>query len=258
MENIQLVLMYENTDYQTMNALSLELAGQLNILKRLLNKLEPLANMIGDNDIIDYLFEISMGIPQWEGWVGRVNSRIKELETSTMKRPTQPAQNNSKKPVKFTTSEFPKFDGISNYHNWWARWEHLASISGMDDDNLEVKIKESLVDEVEELIGKTIMATGSYKDVCKKLKSIYDKPVERMQETTKDFFSISLEDQTLREIRKFIEASKDILLRVEQNELNAESLMMNFIIMQIPQKLRDKMVPVLNRKCPSFKITEKN
>ena len=43
----------------------------------------------------------------------------------------------------------------------------------------------------------------------------------------------------------------------EQNEMNAESLMMNFIIMQIPQKLRDKMVPVMNRKCPSFRVTEK-
>ena len=57
-----------------------------------------------------------------------------------------------------------------------------AKISKLNEENLEVKLKDSLVDDAEVLMGKTLMSTGNYKQLCEKLDSVYNKPIQRVQE----------------------------------------------------------------------------
>ena len=160
------------------------------MIKEVRNKLEPLITQIEDTVMSEYLFDIDNEIPTWKRIENKLKYEIKlklrenreKLKDSrehgmaqTLHQIVNSNQNRYKhKPVNMGTSEFPKFDGKINFYHWWAKWSHLAKVSKLGEENLEVKLKESLVDEAEALMGKTLMATGSFTQICNKLQSIYD------------------------------------------------------------------------------------
>ena len=162
-----------------------------------------------------------------------------------------------KKAVKVSTSEFPKFDGIINYFDWWAKWTYLATASQLDEDNLTIKLKESLVDNAEEIIGSSLMSTGTFQEIKEKLESVYDQPILRMQQATKEFFNIKIEGDTVMDARKMMTEGSDALRRAMKAGLTLETLMSNLLLMKLPEKIREKMIVELNQTCPFYNITEK-
>ena len=245
-----------------LNGLKIELEGKLEIVKDLKDKLEPLVSHLENNEMADYLFVIIMEIPTWLGWINRTKVIIKEDEQSdiaqALKQIASAGNNRYKeKPVNMGTSEFPKFDGKINYYHWWARWSHLAKISKLNEENLEVKLKDSLVDDAEVLMGKTLMSTGNYKQLCEKLDSVYNKPIQRVQEISDDFFGTGNKKKTSTqyEARVLVTEVEDVLLRIDNEKLTTESLILNSILTKLPDVLKRNLQIELSRNTPDFHLT---
>ena len=258
------------------NELLAEFEGRLELIKEVRNKLEPLITQIEDTVMSEYLFDIDNEIPTWKRIENKLKYEIKlklrenreKLKDSrehgmaqALHQIANSNQNRYKhKPVNMGTSEFPKFDGKINFYHWWAKWSHLAKVSKLGEENLEVKLKESLVDEAEALMGKTLMATGSFTQICNKLQSIYDKPIQRVQEVAEDFFETynRKKSSSTTEHRKFIADIEDVLLRVSSEGLSAESLIMNMAVQKLPEHLKRSVQSELSRLQPNFHLTKEN
>ena len=83
---------------------------------------------------------------------------------------------NASKMIKTTPSAFPKFDGSSDFDIWVSNWEKLANGCQLSEDCLLIKLRESLIGRAAEYIGKTGMASLTYKEVWNKLNFRYAIP----------------------------------------------------------------------------------
>ena len=248
------------------STLMIEFEGRLELVKDIKNKMEPLVVQIEDSHMSEYLFYVDNEIPAWKALEDRLRKKMKENQEAREKGVAQKlheivTSNQDKykhKPVNMGTSEFPKFDGKIDYYHWWARWSHLAKVSKLNDENLEVKLRESLVEEAEDLMGKTLMATGSYVQLCSKLKAIYDKPIQRVQQVADDFFEKynRKKSNSTVEYRKYLAELEDILLRIHTEGLTAESLMLNMALQKLPDHLKRSVQTELSHAHPDFRLTQ--
>ena len=253
--NVREALNQTHLDYNLICSLTAELKGHLSLTKRLRDSAAPYINLCTSLDLAETLFEIELRIPEWEGCLSLATATIQKMERNSMQITSQNATR--KKAVKVSTSEFPKFDGIINYFDWWAKWTYLATASQLDEDNLTIKLKESLVDNAEEIIGSSLMSTGTFQEIKEKLESVYDQPILRMQQATKEFFNIKIEGDTVMDARKMMTEGSDALRRAMKAGLTLETLMSNLLLMKLPEKIREKMIVELNQTCPFYNITEK-
>ena len=138
------VLNKNNTGkYQKLAAIGTQLHGQLNLLKSTVKKLKSIPKIERFNNIPDFLFELELDITKWEAWEARLLARITEIKNEHKSYPSK-FHETKPKAVKFNNSNFPSFDGTTNYMDWWAKWEQLGRVSGYDDENLGIKSKEIL------------------------------------------------------------------------------------------------------------------
>ena len=248
------------------STLMIEFEGRLELVKDIKKKLEPLVLQIEDSHMSEYLFYVDNEIPAWKALEDRLRKKMKENQETQEKGVAQKlheivTSNQDKykhKPVNMGTSEFPKFDGKIDYYHWWARWSHLAKVSKLNDENLEVKLRESIVEEAEELMGKTLMATGTYVQLCSRLKAIYDKPIQRVQQIADDFFEKynRKKSNSTVEYRKYLAELEDILLRIHTEGLTAESLMLNMALQKLPDHLKRSVQTELSHSQPNFHLTQ--
>ena len=257
-QEIHTALRDENIDI--FYELLVEFEGRLDFIKEIRNRLEPLVMQMEDTTMSEYLFTIDNEIPTWKRMENRLKMKLRENKEKNKRHQivTSNQDRYKHKPVNMGTSEFPKFDGKINFYHWWAKWSHLAKVSRLNEENLEVKLRESLVDEAEALMGKTLMATGSYVQLCNKLNAIYDKPIQRVQEVADDFFEIFNRKKSTSTVehRKFIADVEDVLLRISTEGLSAESLMINMAIQKLPDHLKRNVQTELNHLQPDFHLTK--
>ena len=266
----EIIQAVQNNNIELLIGLEAEFEGILEMVKDTKNKLEPLISQLDDTVMSEYLFNVECAIPTWKNKELRLKLKIKEhkeriretKEDSVAQALKEIVTSNKDKykhrPVDMGTSEFPKFDGRINYYHWWAKWLHLAKVSKLNEDNLEVKLRESLVDQAEELMGKTLMATGSFQQLGDKLKAIYDKPIQRVQEVADDFFELHNRKKTSNtiEFRKYVADIEDVLLRVSKEGLTAESLALNIALQKLPDHLKRSVQTELSRTHPDFHLTK--
>ena len=129
------------------------------------------------------------------------------------------------------------FDGNGNYQDWWARWCQLGSASKLDKANLAIKLKESIVGMAEEIVGTSIMATGSYDQLLAKLTEVYCSPIDLRQVTALNFFNVNQDSESLLDVRRMVTRGQDALNRAYKAEMNIESLMANLLLANMPDYL---------------------
>ena len=254
-EEIQRVLSSKQYELSDICFRSTNLQGLLNLLSDLVNHAKPYTQLDDEINTAEVVFEISVRRPEWEGVLSSLDTIKSDMER--IKNPVfvqQQSKEQITKAVKVSYSEFPRFDGKGKYQDWWARWKQLADSSQLDKINLTIKLRESITGMAEELIGTTLMSTGSFDQILEKLKSIYYSPIEMRQSTAIEFFNIGLDSESIIDIRKMVTRGQDVLQRVEQAEMSTESLMTNLLLAYMPERIRDKMVAQLNQTCPSYNM----
>ena len=227
-DDTRVVLEYQNKDYTLLCALSTQLKGNLDLVKSLRDSILPYNTFCSNINITDMLFEVSLRIPEWEGYVSKTLANIRILEKEQIPQQSQVYQNGSThKPVKVTTSEFPKFDGYTDFDNWSTKWWNLAAASKLDEHNLGIKMRESIVEQAEELVGTNLMSVGVLNDLWVKLKEIYDRPIVRMQKATREFINIKLQGNSVMDAYKVLTAGSDAMFKANKVNLTLETLMTN-------------------------------
>ena len=245
------ILQLEPPRYRDICSTITKIKGLLQVLTDLQYRAAPYVGLDSGVDIAETLFEISVSRPEWDSVISSLSSVKEDMERERNKSTNKEV---AVKAVKVSYSEFPVFDGNGNYQDWWARWSQLGSASKLDKANLAIKLKESIVGMAEEIVGTSIMATGSYDQLLAKLTEVYCSPIDLRQVTALNFFNVNLDSESLLDVRRMVTRGQDALNRAYKAEMNIESLMANLLLANMPDYLRDKMVNQINITCPSYNM----
>ena len=163
---------------------------------------------------------------------------------------------NGAKIVKTTPSKFPEFDGEVDFDIWETNWKQLANHSGLEDDCLIIKLRESLVGKVREYIGVHGMSTLSYNQTWEKLKERYAVPWVKTQQASRKYFSIQPPTDDDESIVKYIDAVRDAVDSVESAALQPEHILFNIALDNLPERVRVPLAEKLEADCPDFKFSK--
>ena len=97
---------------------------------------------------------------------------IKEKEMGTIIK----VEDVKPKLIKTTPSNFPDFDGLSDYEVWKDNWKTLAKNSGLNEECLNIKLRESIKWEAQAYMGTTGMCAYTYNQMWAKMEKRYSLP----------------------------------------------------------------------------------
>ena len=154
--------------------------------------------------------------------------------------------------IKTTASSFPSFDGLSDYEVWKDNWKTLASNSGLNEECLVIKLRESIKGEAEKYMGETGMRSLGYHDMWVKLQQRYSLPWTRAQAASRKLLALdfpSSERQTIYDYVNGIRETIDACLRAG---LTLESLCLNICLDHMPPHVKGPLNDKLTRIKSSF------
>ena len=158
--------------------------------------------------------------------------------------------------VRTTASEFPKFSGVTDFEIWETTWNQLATSSGLGEDGLMIKLRESIQGKAKDYIGVNGMVSLTYKELWKKLKERYAVPWYKTQEAARRYFDFQTPEDTDEAIYKFIDDIRDSLDTVERLDLKPEHLVLNAAMDCLPSRVRGPLSDKLEGICPDFKFSK--
>ena len=248
---IDSLLLQNSYEYSHIDFMFVKLSGQIEVLTRLQDRAAPYG-ILEENAVLDeLLFEVSTKRPEWDALLSTLNSIKSNFERNL----TQNANNNTtQKAVKVSYSEFPIFDGTTDFEDWWSRWCELQQASKLDRTHLTIKLRESIVGAAEENVGRSKMTRGSFEEILGKLREVYSSPIGSRQNTAVEFFNIKLDSEATSDVRRMVTNAQNALDRVRRSDMGIEALMANLLLANMPERLRDKMVSQINSTCPSYNM----
>ena len=164
--------------------------------------------------------------------------------------------NNGAKIVKTTPSKFPEFNGEIDFEIWESNWKQLANNSGLDNDCLIIKLRESLIGKVREYIGVNGMSVLSYNQTWEKLKERYAVPWVKTQQASRKYFAIQPPIDDEESIIKYVDAVRDAVDTVECAALQPEHILFNIALDNLPERVRVPLAEKLEVDCPDFKFSK--
>ena len=167
-----------------------------------------------------------------------------------------PSVSEAAKIVKTTASEFPKYSGSTEFEIWEQTWNQLATSSGLGEDGLMIKLRESIEGKAKDYIGVNGMVSLTYKELWQKLKERYAVPWYRTQEAARRYFDFQTPEDNDEAIFKFIDGIRDSLDTVQRLDLKPEHLVLNAAMDCLPSRVRVPLSDKLEGICPDFKFSK--
>ena len=178
------------------------------------------------------------------------------IKTIVEKEPKGPVLAGGAKIVKTVPSKFPEFDGDIDFDIWETNWKQLANNSGLAEDGLIIKLRESLVGKVKDYIGVNGMSSLTYNQTWEKLKERYAVPWVKTQRASRKYFSIPPPEDDDESIVRYIDAVRDAVDTVETAALQPEHILFNIALDNLPERVRVPLAEKLEVDCPDFKFSK--
>ena len=123
---------------------------------------------------------------------------------------------------------------MGDYEIWQNNWSKLAINSQLNTDCLLIKLRESLVGQAAEYIGKTGMSILSYDQIWQKLSLRYAVPWLKTQQAARRLMEIEPPTNNDTSIIKYVDAIREAVDTAERVDMRIEHLFFNICIDNLP------------------------
>ena len=213
---------------------------------------ELLSSYFADNTVALQKYDLMLTRTKSRTRCSKVLANIAAL-TNTSDSATGTSTITLRNPTSFGDLALPEFDGdFTVFDSFEGNWKETINNGDLDDGAKKAYLIRSLKGEARDFIGTDGLASKTYEDIWKELRSRYGKPWRITRAAVKKLTEIKSPSDSPKDISRYWNDIMQACKVVERLELTASSVILNMALLKLPVGFRSRMDEKIRPLSPKY------